>query len=183
MADTCRNCHSRRRSIKTRDLCSKCHYWQGRVEDCSAKLEFVRAHPEDLRKYRPGLLFSRMRKARRVLEELQWREEGLLTDKVDAQRLEALLCGLARDCRSTVAANTSALVEKVSPKSRRQIYEVLLTIVENFPSRRPNLHSLERPIKVAYRYGGWSEWSEEDCRSHAFSDEAKLNREFERAYY
>jgi hypothetical protein len=124
-----------------------------------------------------------MRTAKRVLEELQWREEGLLTDKVDAQRLEVLVCALARDCRSTVAANTSALVEKVSPKSRRQMYEVLLTIVENVPSRRPNLHSLERPIKGAYRYGGWSEWSEEYCRSQAFSDEAKLNRELEWAYY
>src|SRR5260370_3800014 len=163
MADTCRNCHSRRRSIKTRDLCSKCHYWQGRVEDCSAKLEFVRAQPEDLRKYRPQLLFSRMRKARRVLEELRWREEGLHADKVDAQRLEALVCALARDCRSAVAASTSTLVEKVSPKSRRQMYEVLLTIVENCPSRWPNLHSLERPIKGAYRYVGRSERYWGDC--------------------
>ena len=115
----CRNCHTKRRSIKARGLCSMCYNWQRRIEDCDAKLELLRSHPGMQGTFRPGSLFFKRHVAKRVLEELRWREEGLLAGAVDSRRLEAVVCALARDCRSEVAGNTSFLIGQMSPKSRR----------------------------------------------------------------
>jgi hypothetical protein len=156
-----------------------------------AKLEILESRPKvvresigkGLRAYDPVLLLFRKRVAIKVLDELKWREEGLETKAVDADRLEALVCALARDCRSKVSENISVLIGNISPKSRRQIYEVLLTVVENFPSRRPNLHSSAHPMKGAYYGGGWIDWHNAHWSSQEFRDDVMLGRKLKRAYY
>jgi hypothetical protein len=143
----------------------------------------IRERPAAMREWQPSRLLYRMRVARRVLEELKWREEGLESKTMTADRLEALVCSLARDCRSKVPENTSVLIEKMSPKSRRQIYEVLLTVVEHLPCRRPTLHNSDRPVKGAYYGGGWMDWQNALVRSTDFHNDVIMGRKLERAYY
>jgi len=143
----------------------------------------IRAKPGTMREWQPSRLLYRIRVARRVLEELKWREEGLESKTVTTDRLEALVSALARDCRSKVPENTSVLIEKMSPGSRRQIYEVLLTVVEHLPFRRPTLHNSDRPVKGAYYGGGWMDWQTALVRSKDFHDDVIMGRKLERAYY
>jgi hypothetical protein len=166
---SCRNCASRRRSIKAQGFCAKCYYWERKIEKSSAKLESLRSHPENV----GGRSFTfEIREAKRVLEELRWREAGLIADTVDVERLDSLVRTLARCCRSECAPNAHTLIERLSPKIRRQVYEVLLPIVENLPTRRPRLHT-----------GSWVAWASEYWNSPAFGDDVLLTRALERAYF
>jgi hypothetical protein len=153
------------------------------MEKNAAILEMIRSKPGAARGWRPSRLLYRIRVARRVLEELKWREEGLESNTVPVDRLESLVCALARDCRSKVSEDTSVLIEKMSPKARRQIYEVLLTVVEHLPRRRPTLHSLDRPVKGVHYGGGWMDWQTALFGSKEFHDDVMLGRKLERAYY
>jgi hypothetical protein len=179
----CCNCRSRRGTVKKRGRCSKCYYWQRKIEKNAAILEMIRAKSGAAREWQPSSLLYGMRVARRVLEELKWREQGLERKTLIADRLEALVCELARDYRSKVPENTSVLIGKMSPRARRQIFEVLLTVVEHLPRRRPTLHSLDRPAKGAYYGGGWMDWQTALVASKEFHDNVMLGRELERAYY
>ena len=170
---SCSNCHSNCRCVKARNLCGKCYYWQKKIENCSQKLNLVQANPQDYRKYSTWLLPFQIRRARRALEELRWRGEGLLAKSTDADRLFALISLLASCCHSQVATDAETAIAKMSPKYRRQIYEVLLPIIEKYPSRYPKLHTP----------GGWSGWQTEHTLSPAFSDDVKLGRALEKAYY
>ena len=120
--------------------------------------------------------------AKRVLEELRWREEGLLTNSTDSWHLEELVCTLAGACRSELAFNTGILIEQMSPKSRRKIYEVLLTIVENIPSSLPKLHTLQYPKKGSHDNDGWSSWFLERHRSREYLEEVMAGRALKKAY-
>ena len=175
----CQNCHSQRRKIKRRGLCSKCLSWQRKIEDSRAKLELVRRCPDECPDYQPAWLTYKIRVAERVMEELRWREAGLVCNAVDAERLESVVCAIARDCRSTVAPNMTGLISKMSAKSRRQMYEVLLVVLEGLPVRKPALHSLQHPRRGACEQGGWLDWRNSHYRSLNFSEDAKLTREHE----
>jgi hypothetical protein len=98
-----------------------------------------------------------------VLEELRWREVGLVASATDAEYLESLVCILASACSSELAFNTGILIEQMPPKSRRKIYEVLLSIVENIPSDWPKLHFIQYPQKGNHGKGneGWWGWIRE----------------------
>lgn len=182
---SCQNCHSPRRSIRAQGLCSPCFTWQRRLNNFSAKLERVRNDPgKYFTKYDPKTLFGNIRTAKRVLEELRWREEGLLSSATDSEYLEGLICILTSVCRSEMAFLTHSLVEQMEAKSRCKIYEVLLAIVENIPSREPKLHFNQYLKKGAYGNGdeGWWAWISE-CR--VSSERLEESREIEvlkRAY-
>jgi len=165
----CRNCTSPRRPIKARGLCAKCYYWQRKIEKCSAKLESFRSHPEYIGRCNLVLFTFRIRVAKRVLEELRWREEGLLVDAIDSERLDSLVSTLARCCRSECAPNAHNVIEGMSPKVRRQVYEVLLPIVESRPTRLPQLHT-----------GSWNAWASNYWLSPAFRDDVELTHALER---
>jgi hypothetical protein len=147
-----------------RGLCSACLTWRRRLDNYSAKLEQVHNNPD---KYDARWLDWKISEARRVLEELRWREEGLLRNVVDGYEVESLLCILTSVCRSELAFNTHSLIEQMSGKSRRKMYEILLAIVENIPSDLPKLHFIQYLKKGAYGKGneGWSEWIRENKRS------------------
>lgn len=136
-------------------------------------MDSVKANPQDYRKYSTWLLPFRIRRAKRILEELRWRVEGLLAKSTDAERLFALISLLASCCRSQVATDAKAAIAKMSPQCRRQIYEVLLPIIEKYPSRYPKLHTP----------GGWSGWQTEHTLSPAFGEDVRLRRALETAYY
>lgn len=137
-----------------------CLMWQRRIENYSAKLERARINPG---KYDARAILGKISVAKRVLEELRWREEGLSASTTDSWDVEALICILASVCRSEMAFNTHSLIEQMSSKSRRKIYEVLLAVVENIPSDWPKLHFIQYPKKRAYGNGneGWWEWIRE----------------------
>ena len=175
----CQNCHSQRREVKGRGLCSKCFSWQRKIEGCRAKLELIQCQPAKCRVYRPISLAYQIRVAARALEELRWREAGLLSKTVDVERLESLVCALARDSKSSVALNMTYLIQRMSAASRRQMYEVLLVILEGLPFRRPALHGLQRPRNGAYERGGWLDWQNSYTRSEHFAADVKFTRELE----
>src|SRR6266850_6473639 len=60
--------------------------------------------------------------------------------------------------------------------------EVLLTIVEGIPSRRPKLHTLQYPKKGSHGNDGWSGWFLERCRSPEDLERVKACRALEKAY-
>jgi hypothetical protein len=181
----CQNCHSSRHYINARGLCRACERWQRRIDDCAAKLERARCDPNKYyEKYDAPILPYRICVARRVLEELRWREEGLQTDTTDGWRLEALVCTLAQVCRSEVADNTEKLIETMSAESRRKIYEVLLLLVENIPTRVPILHISEYSKKRSCATEGWSIWHSERRSSPSyFAEEVAPIRALEKAYH
>ncbi|HWV99162.1 MAG TPA: hypothetical protein VNZ64_05655 [Candidatus Acidoferrum sp.] len=117
-----------------------------------------------------------MRVAERVLAELRWREEGLLQKNVEPERLTALIHSLARDCRSQAPDSTLALVSTMSGLSRRKMYQVVLAIVEDLPTRLPSLHTIERLPKGGCYNGGWPDWHRERVLTKEFHEDVLLGR-------
>jgi hypothetical protein len=176
----CKNCHSPRRQLKALGFCSLCYRWQHRIKNYLAELELVRSDPAKYyRRSRVGELTLGMAVARRVLEELRWRETRLLENRADTEDLETLISTLARSCRSELATNTRELIEQMSGHSRRLMFEILLCVIENIPSRWPKLHYTGQPKKGWGGEDGWSMWFRERTFSQEFAEDVKLSRELE----
>jgi hypothetical protein len=122
-------------------------------------------------KYDAQSLPLRIDIAKRSLEEFRWRENGLQTDSTDEYHVEALVNILALVSRSKFPFNVNRLIHRMTPQSRRLIYEVLLALVENIPTRDPLLHD------------GWGRWFHERCFSKEGDEQRKLGHELQQAYW
>jgi len=168
----CQNCHSPRRPIKARGLCAVCFTWQRRIDRHVARVERAKSDPgKYYLKYDASSLPLRIDKAKRVLEEFRWREEGLLTDSTDYARLEDLVRILADSCRPELDVSTYRLMERMSPQSRRLMYEVLLAVVENIPKLDPILHD------------GWGRWFQDRTFSPEGEEQRRAGRSLQKAYW
>ena len=143
----CINCGSKRRAVRARKLCAKCYYWTRQLDNFTAKLEAFAKLPKAEQGNRHVSFRFRIRVARRALEELKWREEGLNTDSVSAWTLWCLVCTIARDCGSTLEETSPQEFETIEPSARKTIYRALLEIVETLPHKWPSLHTGIRPDK------------------------------------
>jgi hypothetical protein len=95
---------------------------------------------------------------------------------VEPERVVALIHSLARDCRSLAPGSTFRLVARMSGRSRRSLYEILLTIVERLPTRLPTLHSGERLPERGFYRGGWPRWHRERVLTKEFHEDVMLGR-------
>lgn len=93
----------------------------------------------------PGAIDYRLKVAKRVLEEYQWREQNLQREDVNPLAIEALAYTVAAECRSEVEFPLCSSLAELKPDSRKVLFEILLTIVENIPARKPRLHTLNPP--------------------------------------
>lgn len=169
---SCQNCHSPRRPIKECSLCEPCFTWQRRIDRYVAKMERAMRDPGAYYvKYDAQSLPLRIDMAKRSLEEFRWREKGLQTDSTDEYHVEALVNILAQVSRSSFPLDTNRLIYKMTPQSRRLIYEILLAVVENIPARDPILHD------------GWGRWFHERCFSKEGDAQRKLGHELQQAYW
>ena len=160
----CINCCSTRRPIKACQLCAKCYYWTRQLMDFTVKLEAFAKLPKEEQGSKCVSLRFRTRIARKALEELKWREEGLNADDISDWKLRSMVCALARDCGSTVEEASLQEFESIEPATRRKIYQVLLEIIETLPHKWPSLHTGIRPDKNFRGFrGGWSDWLSQ-CR-------------------
>lgn len=167
----CKNCHSLRRSIKAKGLCSICYLWQRRVDLYVSRINRAIRDPRKYYvKYDASSLPLRVAMAKRVLEEFRWREAGLLADTTDSWRLESLVCIMIERCRSKPDVTTLRFIGRMTPQSRRLMYEVLLNAVENIPTRDPIIHD------------GWSYWFRERSLSKEGEEQRKLVAALQKAY-
>lgn len=166
----CELCGTRKRAIRCRELCGKCYYWQRKLEKCEARLDYLEKHPEDCQLGSVTGLVSKIAKCQRVINELKWREDCLRKKTLDAKSLESLICAVARDCRSEMCTYAANILRDIPARSRRLIFEVLLSIVENLPSRLPSLHELNYPTAGSYYQHGWLDWQKEFANSTVFSE-------------
>lgn len=121
-------------------------------------------------KYDAKFLPVRIDMAKRFLQEFRWREDGLQTDSTDDYHVEALVNILAQVSRSKFPYGINRHICKMTPQSRRFIYEVLLAVVENIPTRDPFLND------------GLGRWFHERCSSKEGNESHKRSRELEQAY-
>lgn len=82
-----------------------------------------------------------------VLAELKWRELPLNENYVDPLHLEGLIYCLAKHNRSEVGYAIHSLLHQMTDESRLIMYMVLLSVVENIPTRAPLHHMLTPPSK------------------------------------
>ncbi len=163
---SCQNCNSPRRPVEGRGLCSVCLSWQRRIDRYSKKLEQAKNDPQ--RYYWDArTLPLQIEMAKRVLKEFRWREDGLRTDSTDDWHVEALINILAQVSRSKFPCNTNRLIPQMSSQSRRLIYEVLLAVVENIPTRDPIIND------------GWGRWRSD----YYLAPPSKEKLELEKAYF
>lgn len=121
-------------------------------------------------KYDASFLPLRIDIAKRVLQEFRWREAGLQTDSTDDWHLEALVNILAQVSRSKFPFNTNRLIQRMSPQSRRQMYEVLLAVVENIPTRDPIIND------------GWGRWFHDRAFSPEGDEARRVGHALQKAY-
>lgn len=178
-AEQCKSCGTVRRAIRGRGMCGKCYYWQCKVEECQARLEYLEDHPSKCRSGSVTILLSRIAQAKRIVEELRWREDCLHSETASVEDLESLMFAIARDGRSGISPKTDQLLSSAPPKARRSVFEALLPILENLPCRLPSLH--ERPYLVSggYYSHGWPNWYRQYNSSRAFSEGVFRGRRLE----
>lgn len=164
---TCQNCESPRRPVEERGLCSVCLTYQRRLDRYTKKLEQAKNDPgKYYAKNDAHCLPLRIEIATRVLKEFRWREDGLRTDSTDEWHVEALINILAQVSRSKYPHETNRLIPRISPKSRRLIYEVLLAVVENIPALDPLIND------------GWGRWFYDRAVGPPSKDKLELQKAY-----
>jgi hypothetical protein len=145
--------------------------WQRRIDRYSRKLERAKNDPGKYYiKNDAQSLPLRIDIAKRVLKEFRWREDGLRTNSTDDWHVEALVNILAQVSLSNFPCNINRLIQRMSPQSRRLIYEVLLAVVENIPTRDPIIND------------GWGRWFHDRTFSQEHWEQVKAGRALEKAY-
>lgn len=180
---SCKSCGTIRRPIKRVALCSKCYYWDIKLTENKRKLEALKADPFQFERYHPISVISEIRTATRVLEELKWREDGLIESENSSEHLRCILFALASYSNSVVGDFAVYALEEMTPESRGIIYRLLLTLVENLPTRLPVLSSWNLPEKRTGRHDGWMEWNHTYERSGQARIDYEQSRDIQDLYY
>jgi hypothetical protein len=136
----CINCNSRRRSVYRAKYCKKCYPWyvkagrlkQQRSDAPREKLHQV-SYPE------------------RVLEEYAWRERNLDAPDVDPIGIIGLVWAVTAECRSEIPFALHSYFNSQTPETRKCVYLLFLTILENLPYRTPRLRMGRAPLKGRHR--------------------------------
>jgi len=157
----CHNCKSTVRPIKRSGFCSRCLYWHTKAERLRRLIHSPAQVEKNGRGTNAASLKYRLRAAVRVLEELRWRETGRAKDCVDSYRIRSLIYALADKSRTSVDEASVAKIQDLPIRSRRVLHDIVLSMVENLPTRRPVLRRERGPLRPSLHDGGWIEWGRE----------------------
>jgi hypothetical protein len=153
----CANCGSHSRARRGAH-CVKCSYWSSKVEKLRREIRGFSAEEKNARTLRFTLSWHRLRVALTVLEEYRWREDGRSADAVERDRIRCLIYTLMAASRSTAGEPVLRQLDRMSNRARKAMHEVVLSMVESLPYRRPALH-LDAPHPSRRHFdGGWLKW-------------------------
>lgn len=161
MTKLCSNCKSPRRPVKRGRFCRRCSYWHSKAERLRREIRLL---SDTVKRSKPRHFSSlkyRLRKAVRVLEEYRWREVGRTAEVVASKRIRSLIYALVAAARTSADEVDVARIVDLPAPSRKVLHDIILSMVENLPTKCPVLHMNLIPRKGAYYSGGWLDWMNE----------------------
>jgi hypothetical protein len=150
----CANCGSKTVPACKRGVCRKCSYWCAKLKILERTVSSAEGTHDSISRNNQ----TEIRRVRRVLAEYAWREAHRSAPDVHPLAVESMVYAIARECRSEVGFPICSDLADLSPRARKTIFEILLAIVENIPSKSPRLHTLTPPERGHYHFP-WLDWA------------------------